>query len=484
MTATSTLPAPTTPVLADGIPVHCAHNALVKTNELKPHPRNPNVHPKEQIQAFAKIIQTLGWRQAIVVSSRSGLITKGHGKLAVARYLQCREVPVDFQAYKDEAEEWQDILADNKIAEMSERDEAAVASMIRELQEQGANTQLTGYRDQEVERMMAKLRGADAAPETPQEAEAEAILAKWGVKPGQLYQLGPHRILCGDATSAKDWARLMDANLAQLVHTDPPYGIDYNDRKEVSNGKVANDELKGEKLTSLIRGAMKQAVAFTHGDAAFYVWHANRRDFERALDAVGLLEKQYITWVKDCIVMGRLDYHPQTEHAFYCEKVGNVAKWMASRTESTVWRVARVENDGNAIALGNGLHLTDGEGSQVFVKENAPKAGKFRHLRLDPGDSCVIADKRTTTAWEVKRDNRMEYLHPTQKPTELAEIALRNSSNEGDIVVDCFGGSFSTLIAAHNMKRRGFVMDLEPKWCAVGIERWHRATNEQPVLLP
>jgi DNA modification methylase len=156
---------------------------------------------------------------------------------------------------------------------------------------------------------------------------------------------------------------------------------------------------------------------------------------------------------------------------------------MASRTESTVWRVSRVENDGNAIALGNGLHLTDGEGSQVFVKENAPKAGKFRHLRLDPGQNCVIADKRTTTAWEVKRDNRMEYLHPTQKPTELAEIALRNSSKEGDIVVDCFGGSFSTLMAAHAMKRRGFVMDLEPKWCAVGIERWHRATNEQPVLL-
>lgn len=471
------------PILADGIPVHCAHSRLVKTNELKPHPRNPNVHPKEQIQAFAKIIQTLGWRQAIVVSSRSGLITKGHGKLAVARYLQCREVPVDFQAYKDEAEEWQDILADNKIAEMSERDEAAVASMIKELQDQGANTSLTGYQDKEVERLMAKLRGEAAAPTAPEEQEAEKLLEKWKVKPGHLYQLGAHRILCGDSTDPKAWARLMDGNLAQLVHTDPPYGIDYNDRKAVSNGKVANDELKGETLTKLIRDAMKQAVAFTHPDAAFYIWHANRRDFERALDAVGLLEKQYITWVKDCIVMGRLDYHPQTEHAFYCEKVGHVAKWMASRTESTVWRIQRLENDGNAIALGNGLHLTDGLGGQVFVRESAPKAGKFRHLRIEAGENCIIADKRTTTAWEVKRDNRLEYLHPTQKPTELAEIAIRNSTAENDIVVDCFGGSFSTLIGAHNMKRRGFVMDLEPKWCAVGIERWHRITQAQPVLL-
>ncbi len=226
--------APNEVIRADGIAVHCAHDALVKTNELKPHPKNPNQHPKEQIQAFAKIIQTLGWRQAIVVSTRSGLITKGHGKLAVARYLDAREVPVDYQDYKDETEEWQDILADNKIAEMSERDEVAVAAMIKELSDRGANTQLTGYRDQEVEKMLAKLRGEVADPEE-EPTTAEILQEKWKTAVGQLWQCGPHRILCGDSTKPEHWARLMGGALAQVIHTDPPYGIDYEDRKGVEN---------------------------------------------------------------------------------------------------------------------------------------------------------------------------------------------------------------------------------------------------------
>ena len=466
-------------ILADGIPVHCAHSAIVKTNELKPHPRNPNIHPKEQIQAFAKIIQTLGWRQAIVVSTRSGLITKGHGKLAVARYLEAREVPVDYQAYKDEAQEWQDIIADNKIAEMSERDEVAVAAMLQELKNAGANTALTGYRDNEVDRMLAKLRG-DAPEKPPEEQEAEELQAKWQVKTGQLWQCGAHRILCGDSTSPEAWRRLLEGHLAQVVHTDPPYGVDYHD---AAGTGIQGDKLEQNNLADLVRRALQLAVKHTHADAAFYVWHANRRDFEAALDIAGLQEKQYITWVKDSFVLGRNDYHWQTEHCFYAEKAGQKAKWCGDRTQGTVWRVKKLENDGNAIDLANGLHLTDGASASLFLRHNPPKAGKFRHLRVD-AEPVVVADRTGTTAWQVSRDARADYLHPTQKPAQLAEIAITNSSAEGDVVVDCFGGSFSTLVACETLKRRAFVMDLEPKWCAVGIERWHRATKLQPTLLP
>ena len=476
-----------TTILADGIPVHCAHTALVKTNELKPHPRNPNIHPKEQIQAFAKIIQTLGWRQAIVVSKRSGLITKGHGKLAVARYLEAREVPVDFQEYKDEAQEWQDIIADNKIAEMSERDEVAVAAMLQELKDQGANTQLTGYRDNEVDRMLAKLHAGEKPQTAPDQRAAEVLLEKWQVKPGQLWECGAHRILCGDSTSKADWTRLMAGNLAQCVHTDPPYGIDYQDRKgcegaERNEAQIANDKLVDNKLAGLVRSALKLAVKHTHADAAFYVWHANRRDFEAALDAAGLLERQYITWVKEMIVMGRADYQWQTEHCFYAEKAGQRAKWQGNRNTSSVWRIQKLVNDGSPIDLATGLHVTDGGMAGLFIKPNPPKTGKFRHIRVDT-EPLIIADRTGTTAWQVSRDQRADYLHPTQKPAELAEIAITNSSAEGDIVVDCFGGSFSTLVAAQNLKRRAFVMDLEPKWCAVGLERWHLATGLQPSLL-
>ena len=732
---------PQTTILADGIPVHCAHSAIVKTNELKPHPRNPNIHPKEQIQAFAKIIQTLGWRQAIVVSTRSGLITKGHGKLAVARYLEAREVPVDYQHYKDEAQEWQDIIADNKIAEMSERDEVAVAKMLEELKTAGANTSLTGYRDNEVDRMLAKLRG-DKPETAPEEQEAEAILKKWGVAPGELWTCGPHRILCADSTAAASWTRLMDGARAQVVHTDPPYGVDYHD---AAGTGIQGDKLKQNSLAAMVRSAMKHARTHSHDDAAFYIWHANRRDFEAALDACALVEKQYITWVKDSFVLGRNDYHWQTEHCFYAEKAGHVAKWCGDRTQGTVWRVKKLENTGEAIDLANGLHVTDGAAGSLFLRHNPPKAGKFRHLRV-ADQPVVIADRTGTTAWQVSRDARADYLHPclpkgelvftagawrpieaakcgqttpygtivgtskfpashivtitledgaktratgnhpfliardnqvlwmearhiksgdktltlrnapntqkpchadqtenpppasfqntatadstthesaesewstsssgkpptapsqkasnsttstetnstiefpisnlltplitsgftvvaertpqeigrnharpadsssprpqstgispadgsvdasaepvsatgksplekfelrtvgsvvhettptvvynltiegipafdtaigvshnTQKPAQLAEIAIANSSAEGDIVVDCFGGSFSTLVAAESLKRRAFMMDLEPKWCAVGLERWHRATGLQPT---
>lgn len=467
-----------TPVLADGIAVHCAHSAIVKTNELKPNPRNPNIHPKEQIQAFAKIIQTLGWRQAIVVSTRSGFITKGHGRLAVARYLQCKEVPVDYQHYRSDDEETQDILADNKIAEMSERDEVAVAAMIKDLTDRGANTSLTGYRDTEVERMLAKLRG-DAAPAAdPGETEADALLRKWPVEPGQLWACGPHRIMCGNAKSPADWERLMVGNLSQVVHTDPPYGVDY----ENSTGTtIQGDKLKKNELAELVRESLRCAIRHTHPDASFYVWHANRRDFEAALDAAGLQERQYITWIKDSFVLGRNDYHWQTEHCFYAEKAGQRAKWFGDRTQGTVWRLKKLENDGQAIDLATGLHLTDGGAASLFLRPNPPKSGKFRHLRV-ADEPVLIADRAGTTAWQVARDERANYLHPTQKPAQLAEIAIVNSSEQNAIIVDCFGGSFSTLVAAHTTGRRAFVMDLEPKWCAVGIERWHRLTGEKPVL--
>lgn len=463
----------TQPVMADGIPVHCAFDQLVRTNELKPHPKNPNIHPKEQIQAFAKVVQTLGWRQAIVVSTRSGLITKGHGKLAVARYLEAREVPVDFQHYKSEEEEWQDIIADNKIAEMSERDEVAVASMLKELADRGANTSLTGYRDNEVERMLAKLRKDAIAPEgAPEPSKADELQAKWQVKPGQLWLCGGHRILCGDSTSEKDWARLMDGNLAQVVHTDPPDGVG-----------IQNDKLQKNDLSQLVRRALKMAVRHAHPDAAFYVWHANRRDFEAALDAAGLVERQYITWVKDSFVLGRNDYHWQTEHAFYAEKAGQRAKWCGDRTQGTVWRLEALQNDGTAIDLATGLHITDGGAGGLFLKPKPPKSGKFRHLRV-ADQPVLIADPTGTTAWQISRDSRADYLHPTQKPAELAEIAIRNSSAENDIIVDCFAGGFFTLVGAETLKRRAFCMDLEPKWCACGLERWSQKTGQTPVLAP
>ncbi len=235
----------------------------------------------------------------------------------------------------------------------------------------------------------------------------------------------------------------------------------------------------------MVRAALRMAHKHSQDDAAFYIWHASssRRDFEAALDAAALQEKQYIIWVKETIVMGRSDYHWQTEPCFYAEKAGKKAKWYGDRTGSTVWRLKKLPNDGTAIDLATGLHITDGGAASLFLKANPPKTGKFRHLRIAE-DPVMIADRAGTDAWQVSRDKRSDYLHPTQKPAELAEIAIVNSSQENDVVVDCFGDSFSTLIAAENLKRRCYAMDLDPKFVAVGLERWSVMTGKQQVLVP
>ncbi|MGB8297060.1 MAG: site-specific DNA-methyltransferase, partial [Polyangia bacterium] len=311
---------------------------------------------------------------------------------------------------------------------------------------------------------------------------ADKLQAKYGVKVGQLWRLGEHRIFCGSCTEAASWKVLMGTDRGQLVHTDPPYGVDYED---AAGQTIKNDKLKQDALAKLIRQGLGHAVHFTHPDAAFYIWHASptRRDFEFALDQVGLTERQYITWVKDSFNLGRADYHWQTEPCFYAEKAGQRAKWYGDRAQGTVWRIRALPSDGTAIAIASGILLTDGEQAQLYIQAEKPKAAKARHLRVLPDHPAVLADRATSTAWEISRDARKDYAHPNQKPTGLARIAIQNSSKEGDIVIDQFSGSGSTLIACEMTGRRARAMDLEPKWVAVAIERWSKATNQQPEII-
>lgn len=469
-------------ITSDQIPVFCAHSKIAKTTSLRPNPRNPNHHPQAQIEIFAKVIKALGWRAPIVVSTRSGLITKGHGKLAVAQFLGLKEVPIDLQAYASEEEEFQDLLADNRIAELSERNDVEVAALLKQLEAAGTDTIVTGYDQAAMDKILNRLSDTPDDDGADEISIADKLQTKWGTKLGQLWRLGQHKILCADCTSEASWKVLMAQERAQLVHTDPPYGVEYED---AAGQTIKNDKLKQDALAKLIRKGLGHAVHFTHPDAAFYIWHASatRRDFEFALDQIGLTERQYITWVKDSFNLGRSDYHWQTEPCFYAEKAGQRAKWYGDRTQGTVWRIRAIANDGTAMAIANGILLTDGEQAQLYIKAQMPKAAKARHLRVLPDQPAVLADRATSTAWEISRDARKDYAHPNQKPTGLARIAIQNSSKEGDIVVDQFSGSGSTLIACELTGRQARAMDLEPKWIAVTLERWHKATNQQPETI-
>ena len=463
--------------------IHCAHTGVWPLDKFKPHPQNPNRHPKDQIKLLATIIQAQGWRAPITVSKRSGYVTKGHGRLEAAILGDFEIAPVDHQDYPSEEAEIQDMIADNRLAELSDRDDDAIGTLLKGLDAKGAVT-LTGYDQAAIDKLLGRVAEPDATADGEGLiTQAKALQKKWKTRPNQLWQLGRHRILCGDCTHLRSWEYLLGREKAQLNYTDPPYGVSYQD---AAGTEIANDKLKQDALAKMLRESLRQAVRFTKPDAAFYIWHASatRRDFEHARDQVGLLERQYITWVKDSFALGRADYHWQTEPAFYAEKAGQRAKWYGDRTQGTVWRIAPRPDAGDAMAIANGILLTDGLEASLFLRATAPKAGgKTRHVRVLPGAPVLIADKATSTAWEVTRDARKDYLHPTQKPAALARIAILNSTAPGDIVVDQFSGSGSTLVACETTGRAARAMELAPEFVAVAIERWSKIAGAEPQLL-
>jgi DNA modification methylase len=317
---------------------------------------------------------------------------------------------------------------------------------------------------------------ADPRDEVIEDDKAAQLQKKWGTAEGQLWTCGDHRILCGSCTDPANWKRLMGGKLAALCNTDPPYGVSYTS----STGKGKKWEvIKGDNkreddlLATLLVPSMRLAVAHTEPDAAFYIWHASstRRDFEAAIDAVGLAEKQYISWIKDAFVLGHADYHWQTEPAFYCQKAGASARWLGDRKQTTVWRIKPPAPAEMALTLANGLRLSDGEGGTLYVAPPAPKARKTRLIRLGAGESVSILPPDTTDAWQIARDPTKDRLHPTQKPVRLFVIPIMNHTLPGDIVAEPFSGSGSQFIAAQATGRRCFGTDLDPKYVAVALER-------------
>jgi len=457
--------------------IHCLHDALVPLTELREHPRNPNRHSQKQSDLLATIIQNTGWRNPITVSRRSGFIVSGHGRLYAARTLRLREAPVQYQDFATDEEELSHLLADNRLAEFSQRDDAALAGILSDLKAEGSSIVFTGYDDLVMTKLLAKLgsdKGSGPAEEPAPDPNA-ALAAKWNTAFGQVWDLGPHRLVIGDAASPASWDLMMPAGeTGHLVFVDPPYGVDYVDSKGRS---VEGDKLQRDDLAALIRASLDQAVQRTVADAPFYIWHASstRDDSSYAMKAVGLVERQYLTWVKEGFVLGHEDFHWQTEHAFYACREGSAPRFYGDRSQSTSWRISGQDPAAGVLVNKEGIHLTDGHGRHLLVKEcPPPKAAKLRHFRIAAGETILLQPHEGTTAWCVSRDPTAEYIHPNQKPVALAEKGLILSSQPGDIVVDMFAGSGSTMIAAEQLGRRARIMEKCPLKAAAIVERWSR----------
>ena len=468
---------------ADFLEVHCAHSAIEPVGNLKPHPRNPNRHSEEQIELLARIIKAQGWRKPITISKRSGYITSGHARLMAANKMLVTHVPVDYQEYANEEVELADLLADNRIAELADIDRDAVGSMIQELMTKPIDLDLTGYDStarallNEIEKTTDKPLDDELKPETK---------AGKDLKTGEIWQLGTHRLICGDSKDPATWARLMTGEKASLIFTDPPYGISYESTTD-KFVKIQGDDKTGDKLiVDLLKPIFQQMLANANDDSAWYVWHASatRDEFSFALKAVGIMEKQYLIWAKPSFVLGWSDYRWAHEPCFYAAKEGQKPRYFGERNEATVWRIGYRTKTGQTISLGHGVNVQDGQGGTLYIAPN-PSPKKIRNVRLEPNQGAILISNRgEDDIWEVARET--DYEHPTQKPVELARRAIQNSSLPGEIVIDPFLGSGTTLIGAETTGRRCYGIELDRAYCQVIIDRWQKITGNKatPHLMP
>ena len=407
---------------AGDVPVYCAHDKIVPVVEVKPNPKNPNHHPDEQIELLAKIIKTQGWRAPVTVSTLSGLVVRGHGRLMAAKFLGLDCVPVDFQHYESNDAELADLLADNKIAELAEIDSKMLAEVFKDIDPDAIDIDITGYSEEEYNDIISALMDATAPePGELEEDEVVEVREKAISRYGDIWLLGKHRLMCGDSTHIEDAEKLMDGAEADLLLTDPPYNVDYEGATK-EHLTIQNDNMDDASFRQFLCDAFKVADACLKPGAAFYIWHADTEgyNFRGACKDIGWQVRQCLIWVKNTFVMGRQDYHWQHEPCLYGWKDGAAHQWEGDRKQATTMNFDKPMRNGE---------------------------------------------------------------HPTMKPVALFAYQAQNNTKTGNVVLDLFGGSGTTIIACEQLNRRGYVMELDPRYVDVIVKRYIGVTGKTDVTL-
>ena len=337
----------TTTIQAGGIPIHCSFDEITDTASLIPNPRNPNQHPQKQIELLAKIIKHQGWRAPITVSNRSGFIVRGHGRLLAAKHLGLDQVPVDRQDYDTEAQEWADLIADNRIAELAEIDETLLKELMSELQEGDLDLDLTGFTVDEVSELLGPSDTEIDPPVTDDEFDVQEALdsiTEPETEYGQVWRLGRHLLMCGDATKREDVGQLMAGSRAALVVTDPPYNVAVESDSErlAADGRdsILNDDMSDEEFKEFLNKVFAGYAAIMDLKAAIYIFHPSsyQREFEDAMNAAGIVVRAQCIWVKNATSFGFAQYKYKHEPVFYAHLKGKSPAWYGDLKQTTVWK--------------------------------------------------------------------------------------------------------------------------------------------------
>jgi DNA modification methylase len=397
----------------------------VPITKVTPYPDNPRI-PGDAIQDVRDSLLAFNWQQPLVLDV-DYVIVVGHTRYYAALDLRQTHVPVYIArrltpelaaAYR---------LADNKIHERSQWDFPKLTLNLTRLRDLGVDLRLTGFRPLELRPLLEP----DGKVQTGTDPDSAPSIPKKPVtQPDDLIELGRHRLLCGDATNEGDWLALMNDVKANMLWTDPPYGVAFSTdylrdwdggRKRPTGAKeIAGDDLDDEKLLALLSDSFRCAALYCRAGACWYVsapsgptqWVFGQ--VLRGLDVWRLT----IAWVKDSFVLSRSDYHYRHESILYGWLPGAAHFYAGDRTQDTIWEIPR------------------------------PKASEE---------------------------------HPTMKPVELVARAIRNSSQRGEVIVDPFAGSGTTVIAAEREARRAYVMEIDPRYCDVIVRRWEETTGQKAV---
>jgi DNA modification methylase len=383
---------------------------------LIPYARNPRTHSDAQIAQIAASIAEFGFNNPILVDTKAGVIA-GHGRLLAARKLQSAEVPVIVLDHLTEAQKRAYILADNQLALNAGWDETLLAAELVALQNEDFNLDLIGFEDEDLARLLAAQDAAEGL--TDEDAVPELQATPISVL-GDLWILGDHKLLVGDATDSDEVAKLMAGGPADLVFTDPPYNVDYEGYTE-ERLKIKGDRMSDADFKQFLESAFRSYRGLVKPGASMYVCHSSswQREFQNALEAAGFEVRCQIIWAKNTFAWGFGRYKFQHEPMFYCHVAGEKDSWYGDKTQSTLWH------------------------------EKKPAANR---------------------------------IHPTAKPVELVERALLNSSTAGDIVADFFGGSGSTLIGCERRGRHARLMEIDPKYADSIVRRYQEYTGKQGLL--
>jgi len=385
-----------------------------KISSIIPYARNSRTHSDEQVAQIAASINEWGFTNPILVDI-DGEIIAGHGRLLAAQQLKLDEVPCITAVGWSDAQKKAYVIADNKLALNAGWDNEMLAIEFGELKDFGFDLGLTGFDLDELAKILKEpeqdgLTDPDEVPDKPEEAVTVS---------GDIWQLGNHRLMCGDSTSIDAVEKLCNGQLVDLWLTDPPYNVAYEGKTKDAL-TIQNDSMSDGDFRQFLADSYSAADAVMKSGAVFYIWHADSEgyNFRGAAFDIGWQVRQCLIWNKQSMVMGRQDYHWKHEPCLYGWKEGSAHLW--------------------------------------------------------------ATDRKQTTILEFDRPNRNSE-HPTMKPVELFAYQLQNNTKGDDIVLDTFAGSGTTAIACEKYNRRAYLMELDPKYCDVIIKRWQDFTGKEAV---